>query len=209
MNHHISQAGFLHSYCSSLTCRSDKIYQSSWQKSWENSTFDISQNFLFTQFISMLIKQVINLRKLELRTWFSPAFLHFSPTHVYCLQPPPPPIFLQLFLSSAVWSAFFTLHSPFLAVQTVNVPTNLPIPAQLPPPGPPTWPPSPLPTRPHLARRPTIRVPGPYPTRPHPAHHPNPPGPAATPYSPGPALARPLPLKKNCWQRQDHWHLPG
>ena len=50
------------------------------------------------------------------------AFLHFSPTHVYFLQSPPPPpsIFLQLFLSYAVRSAFFTPHTRthFLPVQT-------------------------------------------------------------------------------------------
>ena len=68
---------------------------------------------------------------------------------------PPPPIFLQLFLSYAVRSAFFTPHTcmPFRAIETF-LPTG--------PPGPPL----------HPARPPPGRVgPQPYPP-------PQPPGPA-------------------------------
>ena len=49
--------------------------------------------------------------------FFSSIFAFFSDT---CLFFPTPPIFLQLFLSSAVWSAFFTPHTctPVRAVHT-------------------------------------------------------------------------------------------
>ena len=40
---------------------------------------------------------------------------------IFSNGPTPPPIFLQLFLSPSVWSAFFTpcTHTPFRAVQTI------------------------------------------------------------------------------------------
>ena len=112
------------------------------------------------------------------KRFFSPAFLHFSPTDVYFLQATS--IFLQHFLSSVVRSAFLTPHTrtPFRAVQTYKR-SYLPAHTSPPPPMPPSPP----------------GQPGPPPGPVRPATHPAPPCPPPTPPGPpSPALSATLTL---------------